>query len=146
MVASIFCLHSLSLSKVATPASMNTRNSQNEVTSLSLARNSHYNTLIPASAVVTPLNRVSIVRPPNIDSDSSHRPFEAQHRPPLCLHLPPGALKKLSALFTGDNSLHCSGSRLSFRGRNTINPHSSSICCNRQDAVVAADLCRVLPD
>ena len=53
---------------------------------------------------------------------TSHCPLESQYRPPVYPPLPPDALKKSSALFAEDNSLHCSGCRPLFRKRERGTP------------------------
>ena len=99
-----------------------------------------------ASAVVIPLTRIFILRSSSIDPDSSRRPLEAQHRPSVYPLLPLGPGKKLSALFARDNSLHCSGCRLSFCERERGEPHPSSVYGERQYIGITADVHGVLPE
>ena len=46
---------------------------------------------IPCKLRLSFLTCISSVGPPNVDSDSTHRPLGAQHRPPVYPPLPPGA-------------------------------------------------------
>ena len=78
--------HSQLLTKQGVPCP-----SYSAASTLSLARDLHYNTSMTASVVVVPLTRIFIVRLSNIHSTSSHCPLEAQQGSPLCLSLPPGA-------------------------------------------------------
>ena len=95
------------------------------------------------------LSLLSPAPPPNIDSDFSHRPLESRHSYAVYPSFPPGARKKSSTLFAGDNPLYCRGCRPSFRERELdtppLNPQSTSVCDEPQDAVVTADLRGVLP-
>ena len=88
------CFASSTTLQGRTPASMSIRELPNELPSannLSHVRDLHYNTLMNASAAVSPLMGVTVARSSSIGPDSSHRPLDAQHRLFVYPPLPPGA-------------------------------------------------------
>ena len=87
MVAAILCL---TLCKIALP--LRRAFATASITNCPLAFVPRCQHSIPCKSRLSFLStRISSVRPPNIDSDSSHRPLGAQHRRSVYPSLPPGA-------------------------------------------------------
>src|SRR5258706_5456097 len=154
MVAATFCLTLASTLLGRTPASTSTTNLHNEVPSV-------IRTALPALCPFkgSPLQYLddgprschssySHLHHPSadIDSDSSHRSLEAQQRHPyirLC-HLAHESSRQRCSLERIPCAAVDTGSRPA--SENVVYPHSPSVCGKRQDTVVTADLCAVLPE